>query len=64
VALQLAQPLVPPSDRLWPPFPLLMAANKEIAREVFILSQRAQAIGLSAWLILRRASNLISQSAQ
>jgi hypothetical protein len=64
VALQLAQPLAPPRDRLSPPFPSLMAANAEMAREVFVPSQRTQTIGSSAWLILRRASNLISQSAQ
>jgi hypothetical protein len=51
-------------DRLSPPFPLLTAANTEMARQVFIPWQRAQAIGLSAWLIFRRASNLILQSAQ
>jgi len=64
VALQLAQLLEPPRDLLSPPLPLLTAANKEMVRDVFIPWQRTQAIGLSAWLMLRRASNFVSQSAQ
>jgi len=63
-AVQVAQALVPPRDRLSPPFALLTAAKSEMVREVFVPPQRGQAMGSSACPMLRRASNLVWQSAQ
>jgi hypothetical protein len=39
-----------------------MAAKTEIARLVFSLAQRGQAIGSSAWFIVRSASKRLLQS--
>jgi len=62
---QPAQPLpVPATARVPPSLLRLMAANVENIREVCWLLHCRQAIGSSAMLILRNASNLTWQSAQ
>lgn len=64
VALQLAQPLDPASERDSPPLPLLKAAKRDNMRRASMLLHRGQAMGTSALLMLRRASKTISQSGQ
>jgi hypothetical protein len=47
-----------------PPFVLLTAENREIARDVSALPQPLHTAGAWAWLIGRSLSNLMPQSAQ
>jgi hypothetical protein len=62
---QLAHPPPAPATAwVWPLLLRLKVAKVENTREVCKLSQWRQEIGLSAWLMLRSASNLVWQSAQ
>jgi len=51
--------LVPATGRVFPLLLRLTAAKTENTREVCELLQFLQAIGLSAWFMLRSTSNLV-----
>jgi hypothetical protein len=65
VAAQEAQLLpVPLTARVSPLLLLLMAENREMARDVALLPQWAQVAGAFAWLMGRSLSKVVWQSAQ